>query len=213
MVWEYIGDVLRLLVLAGLGAAGVLAILIWKKNLATRVTLVRLVIQVVALAAIFYIFSYSSVIPLLYELLVLFAITLFLGRLFCGWLCPLGLIMDLETLLRRALKKRHRLIPDRLNLALHKSRYVILLFFLLTPIALWIYDPPINLDFAVLMAQLLAGPFRPYAVLLDPMIPVVVPWTGQLVIADINFSYPYAQNIIYYAGATVGQVLVVAFVA
>ena len=154
MIWEIIGDILRLTVLAGLGAAGILAILIWKKNLATRVTFLRFVIQAVAFAAIFYIFSYSTLIPLLYELIVIFAMTLFLGRFYCGWLCPFGFVMDIEILVRKALKIRHRILPDKLNIALHKSRYVILLFFLLLPIVLWILDPPINFDFAAMMAQL-----------------------------------------------------------
>ena len=42
MIWEIIGDILRLIVLAGLGVAGIVAILIWKKNLATSGTLVQL---------------------------------------------------------------------------------------------------------------------------------------------------------------------------
>jgi polyferredoxin len=207
---EIVGDVLRLTVLAGLGVAGVIAILIWKKNLSTKVTFLRLVIQAVSFAALFYILSYS--IPLLYELIVLFVITLFVGRFYCGWLCPFALIMDLESLLRKALKIRHRIIPDKLNLYLHKSRYAILLFFLLLPIPLWLLDPPPNSAFAILMAQLLAGPFRPYSVLLDPMITFVVPWTGQLVINQVNFGYPYAQNIIAYAGQNFGQAIVIAFV-
>ena len=134
MDWEIIGDILRLTVLAGLGVAGILAILIWKKNKSTRVTFLRFVIQAVAFAAIFYIFTYSSLIPLLYELIILFAITLFMGRFYCGWLCPFALLMDLESVLRKALKIRHRIIPDKLNKILHKSRYAILLFFLLLPI-------------------------------------------------------------------------------
>ena len=210
MNWEIIGDLLLLTVLAGLGTAGILAILIWKKNLSTRVTFLRFVIQAVSFAAIFYIFTNS--IPLLYVLIVIFAVTLVVGRFYCGWLCPFGLIMDLEILVRKALKIRHRIIPDKLNKILHQSRYAILLFFLLLPIALWLLDPPPNLDFAVVMAQLLAGPFRPYSVLLDPMIPIVVPWTGQLVVNQINFSYPYAQNIIAYAGQDIGQAIVIAFV-
>ena len=35
MAGEIIGDLLRLTVLGGLGVAGILAILIWKKNLST----------------------------------------------------------------------------------------------------------------------------------------------------------------------------------
>ena len=210
MVWEIIGDVLRLMVLAGLGVAGILAILIWKKNLATRVTFLRLVIQVVSFAAIFYIFTYT--IPLLYVLIIIFAITPFVGRFFCGWLCPFALIMDLEILVRKALRKRHRLIPDKLNKALHKSRYAILLFFLLVPIVLWFLDPR-EIMISPMMAQVLAGHFRPYSILLDPMIPIIVSWTSApLIIGPINFSYPYVQDIITYAGQNIGQVIAVVFV-
>jgi ferredoxin-type protein NapH len=210
MVVEYIGDVLRLLVLAGLGVAGVLAILIWKKNLATRVTFLRFVVQAVAFAAIFYVFSYSTIIPMLYELIFIFALTIFLGRFFCGWLCPFGLIMDLEILIRRALKIRHRIIPDKLNVALHKARYAILLFFLLLPILLYLLDPQ-EILVSPLMASLLAGHYRPYSIILDPMIPFIVPWTGPVVVGDVNLSYPYAQNIITFTGTQLGPYFAIAF--
>jgi ferredoxin-type protein NapH len=208
---QILGDALRLTVLAGLGIAGIIAILIWKKNLATRVTFVRFVIQAVAFAGVFYIFSYT--IPLLYVLIALFVMSLFLGRFFCGWLCPFAFVMDLESLLRKALKIRHRIIPDRLNKILHKSRYIILLFFLFLPIALWILEPPPNTNFAVLEAQLLAGPFRPYSILLAPMIPIVVSWTtAPLIVNGINFSYPYVQDIITWAGTNPGQIISIIFV-
>ena len=122
MIWDYIGDILRLMVLGGLGVAGILAILIWKKNLSTRVTLLRLVIQAVAFAAIFYMFSYSVIFPCSTCSSIIFAMTLFLGRFYCGWLCPFGLIMDLEAFVRKALKIRHRPLPDKLNIALHKFK-------------------------------------------------------------------------------------------
>ncbi len=61
---------LRLTVLAGLGVAGILAVLIWKKNMSMRVTFLRFVIQAVSFAAIFYIFTYT--IPLLYVLIILY---------------------------------------------------------------------------------------------------------------------------------------------
>src|SRR4030042_3627761 len=102
MAGEIIGDILRLTVLAGLGVAGIVAILLWKKNLATRVTFLRFVIQAVAFAALFYLFSYS--IPMLYVLIVVFGMSLVLGRFFCGWLCPLGLIMDIEKLIIKNMK-------------------------------------------------------------------------------------------------------------
>ena len=213
MAGELIGDILRLTVLAGLGAAGILAVLIWKKNLAMRVTFLRFVVQLVAFAAIFYVFSYSTIIPMLYELIFIFGLTIFLGRFYCGWLCPLGLIMDIESLIRRALKVRYRIIPNRLNIALHKSRYVILLVFLLTPLMLYLLDPQ-EIMVSSIMVEKLAGHFRLYSVILDPMIPVIVPWTNTATvdIFGINLSYPYALNIVTFTAEGIGQILAIAFV-
>lgn len=212
MAGEIIGDILRLTVLAGLGVAGILAVLIWKKNLAMRVTFLRLVIQLVAFAAIFYVFSYSTLIPMLYELIFIFGLTIFLGRFYCGWLCPLGLIMDLESLIRRAFKIRRRLIPDKLNIALHKARYAILLFFLLMPLILYVLDPQ-DIMVSPIMVEKLAGHFRPYSVILDPMIPFIVPWsnTATINLAGISFSYPYVLNIITYTTEGLGQILATSF--
>ena len=213
MAGEIIGDVLRLIVLAGLGVAGILAVMIWKKNRSTRVTFLRFVIQTVALASFFFLFSLEPAVPLLYVLIAWFGVTLFLGRFFCGWVCPFAFIMDIESLVRKTLKIRYRILPDKLSIALHKGRYVILAVFLLLPIPLWLLDPPPNMDFAVMMAQLLAGPFRPYSILIDPLIPFVVPWTGQLVLGNVNLSYPYAADIITFIGENPGQILAIAFAA
>lgn len=179
MIWDIISDLLRISMLAGLGIAGILTILIWKQNLRTRVTYIRLIIQAVALGTIFYLFSLP--IPLLYYL-VLFPMTIVLGRLYCGWFCPFGFLMDIVILLKRILRRSYRILPDKLNKSLHQLRYVILLCLLLLPILLWLMDPPPNLDFAVLMAQFLSGPFRPYTLLIDPMIPFVVPWVKSIFI-------------------------------
>ncbi|MCL4429802.1 MAG: 4Fe-4S binding protein [Chloroflexi bacterium] len=206
-----VGDLLRLTVLGGLGVAGILAVLIWKKNMSTRITFLRFVIQAVSFAAIFYIFTYT--IPLLYVLIILLAMTLFIGKFYCGWLCPFAFIMDIESLVRKAFKKRYRIIPDKLNKSLHQLRYVLLLFFLLTPIALWFLEPPPDTNFAILMVQVLAGPFRPYSIILAPLIPLIVSWTtAPLIINGINFSYPYVQDIITWAGTDIGQTISVVFV-
>ena len=219
MIWEIIGDLLRLTVLGGLGIAGIITILIWNKNLSTRVTFLRLLIQTVAIVTIFYVLTYTMAplsgglppILFLYILIIIFAMTLFLGRFFCGWLCPFGFIMDIEILVRKALGKRYRNLPDNLNKALHQSRYVILLFFLLLPIVLWFLDPqPIMIS--PLMAQLFAGHFRPYSILLGPLIPFIVPWKGQLIINQINLTYPYVIEIITYAGQNIGQIIAIVFV-
>jgi ferredoxin-type protein NapH len=211
MNWNIIGDILRLTALGGLGVAGILAILIWKKNLATKVTYIRFVVQASSFAALFYMFTYTF--PLLYVLVIIFAITIVFGRLYCGWLCPFGFVMDLVVQLRKALKIRYRIIPDKLNKILHNLRYAILLFFLCLPAAVWLIQPPPNLNFATVMLQLLAGPFRPYSVLIDPLIPNIVPWTsGALNLFRINLTYPYAQEFIAYAGQNIGQIAALVFV-
>jgi ferredoxin-type protein NapH len=211
MNWDIIGNMLLIIVLAGLAVAGVLAVLIWKKNLATKVTYIRLVIQTIAFAALFYFFTFT--VPLFYVFIAIFAVTIVLGRFYCGWLCPLGLIMDLTVYARKALKMPYRLIPDNLNKILHKSRYVIFLFFLFVPIALWLIQPPPSMNVAVLEAQLLAGPFRPYSVLIDPLIPFVVPWTNAAVpVFQINFTFPYVQEFFSYLGKNINLAFAIAFV-
>ncbi len=209
MIWDIIGDVLRVSALAAFGIAGILAILIWKQNLRSRVTYIRLVVQVVAFGAIFYLFS--KPIPLFYYL-ALFPLTIFLGRLYCGWLCPFGFLQDIVIQLKRIFKKSYRILPDKLNKGLHRLRYVMFSFFLLLPILLWWIDPPPNLDFAVLMLQYLSGPFRSYTVLIEPTMPLVVPWASQFSFNSIYFNYPYAQEIVTYISGNIGQLIAVAFV-
>ena len=178
MDWALVGNILLITVLGGFGVAGILAVLIWKKNLATRVTYIRLVIQAVAFVAMFFFFTFT--VPLLYVLITIFAVTIVFGRFFCGWLCPFGLVMDLTIIVRKVTKIRYRILPDRLNKILHKSRYVILLFFLFVPIALWLISPPPSMTVAAMETPLLAGPFRPYSIWLTPLIPFIVPWTRPL---------------------------------
>lgn len=209
MIWDIIGDALRISALAGFGIAGILTVLIWKQNLRARVTYIRLIVQAVAFGGIFYLFS--KLIPLSYYLL-LFPLTIVLGRLYCGWLCPFGFLMDVISQLKRIIRKTHRIIPDRLNKSLHKLRYVMLLFFLLLPIALWLMDPPPNLDFAVLFLQFLSGPFRSYTFLIDPMMPLIVPFASPFLFNSIYFNYPYAQNIVTYVSGDIGLAITVIFV-
>ena len=209
LIWDIIGDALRLSALAGFGIAGVLAVLIWKQNLRSRVSYIRLIVQAVASAALFYLFS--KPIPYVFYLL-LFPLTLFLGRLYCGWLCPFGFIMDAVAQLKRIFRKSYRTIPNKLNKSLHKLRFVLLLVFLMLPVLLWFLNPLESFDFAVIMLRALSGPFRSYTFLIDPMIPLLTPWASPFAFYSIYFNYPYAQNIVTYVGGEVGQILVVIFV-
>jgi len=212
MAGELIGSTLSLIIIACLGAAGVLSVMIWKKNRVSRVSSLRFVIQAVGSATMFLLFSIKPSIPLLYVLITWFAATLILGRFFCGWICPFAFIMDIESVIRKSFKIRYRLLPDKLNTALHKCRYLILAVFLLLPIALWTINPPPTAEAAVMMTQVLSGPFRPYSVIVEPLTPFVVPWTGHIVLGNINISYPYLSSITSFIEATSGQIFAITFV-
>jgi len=186
--------------------------MIWKRNRVSRVTFLRFVVQAVGFSSLYFLFSVYPSVPMLYVLMVWFVLTLFLGRFFCGWICPFAFIMDVESVMRRALKVRYRLLSDKLNMVLHKGRYVILAVFLFLPVVLWLLDPPMNSDVAVMMVKVFAGPFRPYSIIMEPLVPFIVPWVGQLVLGGFNFSYPYAGQIVTFITGSLGQVFVVAFV-
>ncbi len=101
MNWDIIGDALRLAVLGGLGVAGILAILIWKKNLATKVTFIRFVIQAVAFAA--FILCFLLYFSLLYVLIAIFAITIVFRSILLRLALPLWLSHGLEVSAKKSL--------------------------------------------------------------------------------------------------------------
>ena len=116
----------------------------WVGDKTRRVSYLRLAVQIICLFLIFYI-----AITGVGKCLIIFTIlgaTLFLGRFFCGWICPLGLYMDLITLLRRSLKIRYWALPERLNRALHRTRYVLAFIIISSalPIFLIIQCCPLN---------------------------------------------------------------------
>jgi polyferredoxin len=201
-----LGEILKLTVFAGLGIAGVLVILIWKRDLSSKVTYLRLFIQLVSLVAIYYLFSYP--IWLVVVLATIFILTLFIGRFFCGWLCPFGLYLDVITLIRKAVNVRYRNLSEKLNRALHVLRYAILIFFLILPFLLGPINPwqwPLSL--------FLGGPFKSLRVLIAPLTPLIVPWTEELTaINGVNLSYPYLDQIIEYSPADLVWIFISVFV-
>ena len=156
----------------------------------TKVSYLRFFVQAISEVAIFWLISYSLWLGIV--LAVLLFITLFLGRFFCGWICPFGFYMDLVTLLRKSFKKRYVNLPERLNLNLHRLRYVILLALLILPLFL---VGPADIQLWPL-AIFLLGPFNPHRILLSPMVPVVTPWKA---LYGLNLNYPYVDQIIYYS--------------
>lgn len=194
MALEFLSDTLRLTVLAGLAIAGVLAVLIWLRNPTRKVTYLRFIIGAISVAAIFYMFTFTQL-WFLIVIAVILLMTIPLGRLFCGWMCPFGFYMDLISQLRKATRVRYRLLPEKLNGFLNRFRYVILLFFIALPFVLG----PIA-DYQWVFSYFLAGPFKPISILLGPLEPLIIPWTGVLTVAGINLSWPYLTPIKFYSG-------------
>ncbi len=191
MALELLGEVLRLMVLAGIGVMGILLVLIWKKDKTARVSYLRVTIQLVSVVAIFYLFTYS--IWLLLMLGIILLMTIVFGRFFCGWLCPFGLYMDVVTAVRKAVRVRYRLLSERLNRALHVVRYGVLVFFLvfpffLGPIAPWQWSSALFLN----------GQFKSISVLLGPLEPLIIPWSAGLTLYGVHLSYPYVTDLMFY---------------
>ncbi|MCW4016326.1 MAG: 4Fe-4S binding protein [Candidatus Bathyarchaeota archaeon] len=59
------------------------------------------------------------------------AMSVVLGRFFCGWLCPFGLYMDVISRIRKFFKVRHLSLSDRTNTALGQFRFVLIAMFLI----------------------------------------------------------------------------------
>ncbi|MCS7125267.1 MAG: 4Fe-4S binding protein [Candidatus Bathyarchaeota archaeon] len=203
---EILSEILKLTVFAGLALAGALAILIWKRDLKTKVSYLRFFVQAAAMAALFLLFSYTN--ELLYVLIVIILLTLFLGRLFCGWLCPLGLYLDLMAVFRKALKIRYWNLPDKLNKLLNKLRYLLLAFFVALPFVLEKIEP-----WQWSLAKFLMGPFKPVSVLLGPVEPLIIPWESRLKFYGLNLSYPYASVIAFYSGESFALANMFLFIA
>jgi ferredoxin-type protein NapH len=213
MVMELVAELLKLTALGAVALAGILVIVIWKKNRANKITYLKFFVQAVSFVAVFYLFMYP-IRPLLI-LAVILIMPLVLGRLFCGWMCPFGLYMDLLTLIRKKLKIRYINLSDKLNKFLHNFRYVILFSFLVLSAILYMLQPPETFSLLSLMALVLAGPFEHLGILLSPLVPLIVPWEGPLEISGLYFSYPYIQEVIKYSGenfATVGALIFLALI-
>jgi Pyruvate/2-oxoacid:ferredoxin oxidoreductase delta subunit len=123
---------------------------------------------------------------------VLILASLLLGKVFCGWICPFGLYMDLLTYLRKALKIPHRNFSEGFSKKFHQLGYVIL--------ALIIVLSVIFGSEAIVGAQLVPGteqggfvnqyfsapfcqvcPMKPLCILLEMSVGLIRPdWIGQV---------------------------------
>src|SRR4030067_1973482 len=133
MALEILGDVLQWIIAAGIVLAGILVILIWKKDKTRRITYQRYFIQIASVVAIFLSLLLLAQWPSL-VIGVIVGATIVFGRFFCGWVCPFGLYMDLITQLRKVFKIRYWNLSERANRYLHKLRYGLAGFVLVLPL-------------------------------------------------------------------------------
>ena len=114
-----------------------------------------------------------------------------LGRVWCGWVCPFGLYVDLMTRLRKALRIKRRNFSDKFNERFHQLSYLIL--------ALIIILSVVFASHAIAGTQLVAGtqkggfvyeyfsapfcqvcPMKPFCILAEVGVGLMRPeWTTQ----------------------------------
>jgi ferredoxin-type protein NapH len=167
----------------------------WTKDKTRQITIIRTITQLLFLLLIFYISIVAVYKGLL--LVIVLGATVFLGRLFCGWACPLGLYLDVLTMIRRAIGIRHWSLPSTLNEALNKARYVIALAILLIVLGGFFAASVDLVNFVFLRP-----PFTPFSFLLEPLQPVVLPWHppfGALAgVGGVYLTFPYVGEFLLY---------------
>lgn len=69
------------------------------------------------------------------------ALTFLLGRFFCGWVCPLGTVIDVSA----SVRKKHPALNDRDNMIFRKVKFYILGIFAISAFLgkelSWLFDP------------------------------------------------------------------------
>jgi ferredoxin-type protein NapH len=169
------------------------------KHKSRRVSHLRLVVQVVFLLVVYELATIGMDKVLL--ILVIFGATLVIGKFFCGWICPFGLYMDLITLLRQASRVRYRTLSERLNIALHKLRYIVALVIVSSVLLLFFMNPvlPSQEFFEFVMRLQFYPPFRPLFLFLSPLetliLPIVPPFGALFEFHGVSFSFPYVGEI------------------
>ena len=52
--------------------------------------------------------------------------SLILGRIFCGWVCPFGLYLDFISWIRKTFKIKHKNLSEKTNEKIRQLRYIII---------------------------------------------------------------------------------------
>jgi len=170
----------------------------WAKYKTKKIRTVRYAVQLL----FFFLIFYMAIIGIWKGVLVLaiFGMTIFLGRFFCGWICPFGLYMDTITWLRNILKMSHWPLPQKLNQTLHKTRYIIAAMIFATVLLGFILGSATLFDLPNFIW--LRPPFVPFTFFLEPLQPLILPWKPPFgALFEINgtyITYPYVGEIMIY---------------
>jgi ferredoxin len=121
--------------------------------------------------------------------------------------------MDTLTLLRRLLRVRHWSLSKTINSVLNKTRYLIAAVIFMLVIPSFIFGTATLIDFNNIVT--LRPPFTPYAFLLEPLQPIVLPWRppfgALLELNGINLTFPYVGEILLYLRDT-GLALILSYI-
>ena len=213
MSLKLVSDALSVIMFSGIVVAGILVIYIWIKNRTLKISVLRTFVQIVSLYAIFTtILILAKWNSLVFAVIVL-VLPIFIGRFFCGWLCPFGLYQDLISLLRKRLRIRYWTIPDRANKALHKLRYILAASMLSLPFIYGALDLQSWSDFIQFQ-----GNFKPLIIyFLGPLEPLLIPYPGDIQFLGYSLSYPYIRGFTQYFEAsifvTIAVILFIVFTA
>lgn len=117
-----------------------------------------------------------AVIALMLPAVVIVFVTILFGRAFCGWMCPLGSLIDF---LHPALKPVKRTLPTRFP---HLAK-IVLVFILITAV--------LGLPFA--------GYLDPFSILVRAMVQALYPGINHVAVSFFSFTYeqaPAAVNMV-----------------
>jgi len=111
------------------------------------------------------------IITLFWYSLIVAALTLILGRVFCGWFCPLGTLLDLA---HQIIPPRKEARPDRFR----SWKYLLLGFILLT----------------ALLGLPVVGYFDPFSILVRGLAVSVDPFFSRSITSPFDFLYRYGPS-------------------